>query len=343
MTVTEVVPDTQNMYASAIAEGAMAPPTKKYTDYLAEVQEQLHGKLSKRERHRLEYLSSLMQRARFVKLNGIVHHYQEVGPQDGEPVILVHGWDCSALWWHHIVDDLAHAGYRVIIYDLKGHGFSDPDPNQGYTVQGFSDDLKALGEALNLPSYHLISFSLGSAISLHHAAQFSGCVRSLIFFNFGILSDNRFQVAVVVHLLDFVFNKVLRPIERLGLWVIPYVYARLVLAKNTPLVSDAKLGTLGLRWCHPDAVRISAQQLADAEIQQAIPRQMSQVTQPTLLVAGESDPVMLPKNGRKLIEHAPNGTYLEVPRCGHIILFELPELVVQIVRMHLRSVQGSKA
>lgn len=315
-------------------------PTAKYTNYMAEVQTALNGKLSKRERRRYEGELKLLQRAQFLTLNGIVHHYQDVGPKDGEPIVLVHGWDCSALWWHHIVDPLAEAGYRVILYDLKGHGFSDNDPSEEYTVQSFREELKAMGDALNLESFHILAFSLGAAIALDFSATYEERVRSMVLFNFGLLTDNRFQVAILVRLLDFVFNKVLRPIERAGLWIIPYVYARIVLAKNTPLISDVRLGTLSLRCCDPAAVRVSAQQLADPNVQSNIPRQMSNIKTPVLLVAGESDPVMLPERGRKLVEMASAGAYLEIPRCGHIILFELPELVVQVVRLHLRGIRS---
>jgi pimeloyl-ACP methyl ester carboxylesterase len=49
---------------------------------------------------------------------------------------------------------------------------------------------------------------------------------------------------------------------------------------------------------------------------------------------------MAPQGGRKLIELAPNGQYLEVPRCGHLILFELPEQVASILRLFLRGARG---
>jgi len=315
-----------------------AAPTDKYTRYLAEVQEALTHKQSRRERRRLEGELSLLQRARFVKLKGITHHYQDVGPRNGEPIILVHGWDCSCFWWHNIIDPLAEAGYRVISYDLKGHGFSDVDPTSTYTVEAFSSEMKVLVDTLELGTYHVMAFSLGAAIALDFAATWTDHVRSVVFFNFGVLSNNRFEMAVLSHLLDFVFNKVLRPIERLGLWIIPYVYARIVLAKNTPLVSDVRLGTLSLRCCDPEAVRVSAQQLADPDIQISVPRQIAAITKPVLLVAGEGDPVMIPERGRKLMAMAKHGIYLEVPRCGHLILFELPELVVQILLLHLRRV-----
>lgn len=312
-------------------------PTAKYKAYLAEVQQGLAGDLNGRERSRLESELMLLERARFIELQGILHHYQDVGPRDGEVLVLVHGWDCSAFWWHHIIDPLASAGYRVIIYDLRGHGYSANDPTGDYTVKSFSADLWHLCEALQLQQVHVASFSLGAAVALHFAATYPERVKSLVFFNFGLLTNNPLQVMVLPPLLDLVFNGILRPIERRGWWVIPYVYARLVMAKNTPLANDVRLGTHSLRCCDPEAVRVSARQLADQEVQAAIPRQMAELSQPVLLVAGEGDPIMLPARGQKLIELAQNGTFMEVPRCGHLILFELPELVVQIMRQHLRA------
>ncbi|HMQ35008.1 MAG TPA: alpha/beta hydrolase [Chloroflexaceae bacterium] len=316
-----------------------AAPTAKYTTYRSEVAAKLAGKLSPRERRRLEAEQALIGRARFVELNGVVHHYLDVGPADGEPLVLVHGWDCSAYWWHHIIDPLAAVGYRVICYDLKGHGFSDSDPRHGYTVTGFSDDLRALAEALELPAQHVAAFSLGAFVALHYADAHPEQVRSLAFFNFSLIPYSRAASAIIPGMLDTVFNRVLRPIERRGLWWIPYIYALAVLAKNTAPVSDVKLATLSLRCCDPQAVRVSAQELARREVLEAVPLQMGRVAQPTLLVAGAGDPIMRPQGGRKLMELAANGQFLEVPRCGHLILFELPEQVIQILRLFLRGIR----
>jgi pimeloyl-ACP methyl ester carboxylesterase len=324
--------------AAQNARNATAAPTEKYTTYSAEVAAKLAGKLSTRERRRLEHEQDLMRRANFVILNGIVHHYIDVGPRDGEPLILVHGWDCSSYWWHHIVDPLAQAGYRVIAYDLKGHGFSASDPGRDYTVSGFSNDLAALAAALDLPAQHVAAFSLGAFVALQYAFDHPEQVRSLAFFNFSQLPYSRAASALLPKMLDVVFNGVLRPIERRGLWWIPYIYALAVLSRNTAPVSDVKLATLSLRCCDPEAVRVSAQELARREILEAVPQQMRALTQQTLLVAGAGDPIMRPAGGRKLMQHAQNGVFLEVPRCGHLILFELPEQVVQILRLFLRGV-----
>jgi pimeloyl-ACP methyl ester carboxylesterase len=314
--------------------------TRKYEQYRTEVEAKLAGKLSKNERRRYEHEHMLLDRAQFIEINGVVHHYQDVGPRDGEPLLLIHGWDCSAFWWHRIVDPLVAAGYRVITFDLKGHGFSDNDPARGYTIAGFSKDTRDLGDALGLGPQHVAAFSLGAFIALHYAANAPDRVRSLTFFNFSLMPYYEFASNIVPKLLDTVFNRILRPIERLGLWWLPFVYARLVLAQNTPPVNDIKLGTLSLRLCEPDAIRISSQELACREVLESVTDQMRSVKQPTLLVAGSKDPVMRPSSGRKLINLAQNGSYVEVPKCGHLILFELPEQVIQILRLFLRGVRG---
>jgi pimeloyl-ACP methyl ester carboxylesterase len=331
------------MLNEAIAVGTppqVAMPTAKYTTYWAEIEAKLAGKLGTGERRRLEHERDLLRQAKFIELNGIVHHYQDIGPRDGEPLMLVHGWDCSALWWHHIINQLADAGYRVICYDLKGHGFSDSDPASDYTVAGFSNDLRTLGDALGLGPQHVAAFSLGAFVALHYGANVPDRVRSLTFFNFSLLTYNRLSSAILPPLLDTIFNRMLRPITRRGLWWIPFIYARLVLAQNTPPVSDVKLGALSLRCCDPEAIRVSTRELARREVLDAVPDQMRQVQRPILLVAGAGDPVMRPSGGRQLMSLANNGIYLEVPKCGHLILFELPEQVAQILRLFLRGVRG---
>ena len=50
------------------------------------------------------------------------------GPEDGVPVLLMHGWPELALSWAQQIEDLAKAGYRVIAADNRGFGASDAPP-----------------------------------------------------------------------------------------------------------------------------------------------------------------------------------------------------------------------
>jgi len=46
------------------------------------------------------------------------------GPEDGSPILLVHGWPEISYSWMNTVPALVKAGYRVIAYDLRGFGRS---------------------------------------------------------------------------------------------------------------------------------------------------------------------------------------------------------------------------
>src|SRR5581483_5190171 len=47
------------------------------------------------------------------------------GPEDGRPVLLMHGWPDTHRLWRHQVAALTAAGYRTIAPDLRGFGDSD--------------------------------------------------------------------------------------------------------------------------------------------------------------------------------------------------------------------------
>jgi pimeloyl-ACP methyl ester carboxylesterase len=250
----------------------------------------------------------------------------------------VHGWACSAYWWRRVIDPLGRAGYRVIAYDLKGHGFSEDDPRADYGVATFSDELGALVAALGLGSHHVAAFSLGSLVALRHAVAHPVEVRSLALFNFSLVGP-MLLTALPAALAPLV-NRVLRPIERRAPWWLTSFLAQALLAKNAIPASEMRLAALGLRCCDPAAVGMVARELARRELQDAVGEQMGRFGQPALLVAGARDPIMQPQGARRLIAMAPNGQYLEVPRCGHLLPLELPEQAVSIMRLFLRGARG---
>ncbi|WP_328388861.1 alpha/beta fold hydrolase [Nocardia sp. NBC_00416] len=89
-----------------------------------------------------------------------VHAY---GPEDAQPVVLVHGWTCCLEYWNPQIN--AFAGeYRVIAFDLRGHGESDfGDPAQ-LDCHLLADDFSAVLDAVLRPGQRavLVGHSLGA-------------------------------------------------------------------------------------------------------------------------------------------------------------------------------------
>ncbi|WP_336088233.1 alpha/beta fold hydrolase [Nocardia sp. SSK8] len=98
-----------------------------------------------------------------------VHAY---GPVDAPVIVLVHGWTCSIEYWNAQIN--AFAGeYRVIAYDLRGHGES----TNGYAKPSpalLADDLEDVLEAALLPGQRavLVGHSMGGMTLISWAGRY---------------------------------------------------------------------------------------------------------------------------------------------------------------------------
>jgi non-heme chloroperoxidase len=81
------------------------------------------------------------------------------GGGDGRPVVLIHGWPLAAESWSHQVPKLKEAGYRVVTYDRRGFGQSDP--GDGYDYDKLAGDLDNILTDLDLNDVTLVGFSMG--------------------------------------------------------------------------------------------------------------------------------------------------------------------------------------
>ncbi|BBP78660.1 3-oxoadipate enol-lactonase [Pseudomonas sp. Ost2] len=111
--------------------------------------------------------------------DGCTLHYEEHG--HGTPVLLVHGLGSSGLDWEMQVPVLAEH-YRVIVMDIRGHGRSDK-PRERYSIGGFSADIVALIEHLELGRVHLAGLSMGGMIGFQIAVDQPQLLRSLCVIN----------------------------------------------------------------------------------------------------------------------------------------------------------------
>jgi pimeloyl-ACP methyl ester carboxylesterase len=78
---------------------------------------------------------------------------------DGRPVVLIHGWPLSHVSWSAQTEALTGAGYRVVAYDRRGFGKSDP--GDSYDYDALTDDLANVIDDLGLDDVTLVGFSMG--------------------------------------------------------------------------------------------------------------------------------------------------------------------------------------
>jgi len=91
--------------------------------------------------------------------------YEWHGPEDGEVLILSPGLGGSAHYWAPNLPGLSEA-YRLLVYDHRGTGRSDPALSHRVTIEGMAEDVLALMKALNVHHPRFLGHALGGIIGL---------------------------------------------------------------------------------------------------------------------------------------------------------------------------------
>ncbi len=116
----------------------------------------------------------------FIELSGGVTHYELKGEQGPKTIVLVHGNTAPSVTWDNTVDALVEAGFKILRYDVFGHGFSDRPDIETYDRDVYDTQLVELLDALVItrPVY-MAGTSQGGCISVYFAAKHPGSVEKL--------------------------------------------------------------------------------------------------------------------------------------------------------------------
>lgn len=95
--------------------------------------------------------------------------YQQLG--EGPDVVLIHGLATSRAFWYVDLAQTLKADYRVTLYDLRGHGYSERT-EAGYTAAAMAEDLRALLDHLHIERAHIVGHSYGGGVGLEFAVRY---------------------------------------------------------------------------------------------------------------------------------------------------------------------------
>nr|WP_293372778.1 pyrimidine utilization protein D [Nevskia sp.] len=115
-------------------------------------------------------------------------HYQEQGPGDAPPLILSAGLGGAGGYWTPNLPALAES-YRVIAYDHRGTGKSDPALSDPVTIAAMAQDVVALMDAIGIGRACFMGHALGGLIGLELARLAPARLDKLIVVNGWAVTD----------------------------------------------------------------------------------------------------------------------------------------------------------
>ena len=127
----------------------------------------------------------LLESSNFIEIDGVNIHFAIDGT--GPDLLLLHANYANLIDWNPWVDQLKKH-FRVIRIDIPGHGLTEADPSNDYSMQRTVFLLENFLNELKIDTLSIAGASLGGTTSLHYASQNPEKIDNLILVSPGALN-----------------------------------------------------------------------------------------------------------------------------------------------------------
>jgi pimeloyl-ACP methyl ester carboxylesterase len=282
------------------------------------------------------------ERSRFVDLpDGARLFVEELGPEsETRGVVFIHGSALRTDLWHYQMEGLG--GHRLVFYDLRGHGLSQPK-GEDLEIQRLVDDLEAVIDACGLEEVVLVGHSVGGMIALEYCRRdpekLGSQVRGLGLLNttYGPAAETVIGGATVARLERFTrrpldamgkrhqtidtLRKIIRPSDALFWAVAVAAFGEEASAKQIDFTYDMVAET------PTDVVFELVKSYRAFDMAEAL----EDVNVPALVVSGTHDRLTVSSASEYLAEHLPKADLHIFDGCGHMSMLERHDEVNELL------------
>jgi len=238
-------------------------------------------------------------------------------------IVFIHGAANDHSVWALQSRYFAHHGRNVLALDLPGHGRSGGASLR--TVAAIADWLIAVLDAQKIRTAALVGHSLGSLAALDAAGRYPERVERIALLGPSVpmpVSDALLDAAKRDDhaAFEMINGWSFSPADQLGGNRLPGVW---MTGNSMRLMERSRPGAL---YADLGACNGYAEGLAAA----------ARVRSPALLIVGERDQMTLPKNARALAATLAGSRTITIPDCGHSLMVEAPDAVLDALREFLQ-------
>lgn len=225
----------------------------------------------------------------------------------GDPVVFIHAFSLDRRMWEPQVGAF-DGRYRVIRYDLRGHGKSVA-PGEPYT--GY-DDLRSVLDALGISRATLIGLSAGSELAVNFAIAYPDRVTRLVLAAPGL---GGYKVPPLPWLQPVLEAAAAGDGERAArLWAETPIMAIRSNSSATPVVTSLVMSNARL-WTS----RRTEQPLSPPAVSR-----LSEINCPVLVIVGDQDLPHIREIAGVITRGVPGARLVVIPGAGHIVNLDAP-------------------
>lgn len=263
--------------------------------------------------------------SRFVRAGGVQFHLQEWG--EGPTILLLHGTGASTHSFAALAPLLAQRA-RVIAIDLPGHGFSETQRTDAFTLPGMAGAIAELLRSAGIDPVLAVGHSAGAAILIRLALDGAITPAAIVALNGAILPMHPFSHPLVSLMAKFLAANPF----------VPWFFAK--------QADDATVGRLlkdtgskvppESRACYEELLR-SRRHVASALRMMAywdlepIARDLPHLKTKLILIAGDADKTIPPHASVDVARRAAQSALHRLPRLGHLAHEEDPKTIADLI------------
>jgi pimeloyl-ACP methyl ester carboxylesterase len=275
--------------------------------------------------------------------DGTVLQVEFYGPEDGQPIILSHGWGPNSTVWYYVKRQLSDR-FRVIVWDLPGLGKSTKPKNNDYSLEKYARDLEAVVNLVGKPVI-LLGHSMGGMLTLTFCRlfpeQLGRQVAGLILVDTTFI--NPVKTSIFSKFLRLVQKPLLEPLLYLTIVLSPLVwlmtwlsylngllYVSVELSGFTGTETRGQLEFSTLLSALASPAVLARGTLAMFKYNET--PTLSTIEIPVLLVVGASDIATRPAASIRMKAELPQSDLVILKRGGHMSLMEQHQRFAEAVR-----------
>ena len=268
--------------------------------------------------------------------DGVTLHAEVRGRPEAPTVVLVHGWSNSTRVWEPVMRALGEE-FRVVTYDLRGHGRSDTPAGGRYSIEALVDDLAAVTDA-TLPGEEkavLVGHSMGGMTIMAAGRRPAVVTRTagalLASTGFGdlvasarVLPSRPARLAAAGHRRLLRSAAPLGPVNRLSRAILRYG----TMGRSSPRDMVALNASL-VHACNRRSRSAWGRVLETLEVGDGL----AGLNVPVHVVVGSADRLTPPVHAYRIAERLPQGAGVtELAGVGHMTPLEAPDIVADLIR-----------